>query len=84
MNRFQQHIKNMPESESPYLTRRVAPESQTVVTHSNGITRGVTRMSYPQLQQIPRVNLDLTALRGLKVRHIDINLTEQLFIQSHS
>lgn len=73
MNKFQQHIKSLPESGASF--QQAAPLGKTVVTHSDGITRGVTRMSYPQLQQIPR---------GANVRCLHINLDEQRFIESHS
>lgn len=81
MNKFHRHIKSLPESGPSFQKPAI---EQTVITHSEGVTRGVTRMAYPQLQQIPRNSVDLSALHGLNVRHIDINLADDVFIQSHS
>ena len=82
MNKFQQHIKSLPESGPSF--QQATPLGVTVITKGDGWVRGVTRQTYSQVQQIPRADLDLSALSGMKVRHLDINLTEQIFIQSHS
>ncbi|QYW05690.1 hypothetical protein pEaSNUABM25_00334 [Erwinia phage pEa_SNUABM_25] len=79
MNKFQRHIKSLPESGASF--QQAAPLGRTVVTRSAGITRGVTRMAYPQLQQIPR---NLSGLNDVNVRRIDINLDGNVFIQTHS
>ena len=74
MNKFQRHIRSLPESGPSF--QQAAPLGVTVITQGDGWVRGVTRHADPNPQQIPRGSLDLTALRGLNVRHIDINLTE--------
>lgn len=76
MNKFQRHIKSLPESGPSFQQ----PAGVTVITKGDGWVRGVTRMSYPQIQQIPK-GTPLDELKGLNIRHMDITVG---CIETHS
>jgi len=70
MNKFQRHFKSLPETEASFQSP--APVGVTVVTHGDGWVRGVTRMPYPNVQQISRK--DLSDLKGANIKHLSITL----------
>lgn len=71
MNKFQRHFKSLPETEASFS--RVPPMGVTVITQGDGWVRGVTRMPNPGVSQIPK-GVSLDTLKGLNIRHMDINL----------
>lgn len=75
MNKFQRHIKAMPES-SPSFQQAPAnpPLGVTVITQGDGWVHGVTRVANPQIQQISRKDLALAELNGVNVRRFSIDL----------
>lgn len=75
MNRFQKHIKAMPESGPSFQqVPEHYPLGVTVITQGDGWVKGVTRMANPNIQQISRKDLALAELKGVNVRRFSIDL----------
>lgn len=75
MNKFQKHLKSLPESGASFQQApQHTPLGVTVITQGDGWVHGVTRMANPQIQQISRKDLALAKLNGVNVRRLSINL----------